>query len=363
MPAPPKTPPAWLINGVGRVRAGLGFLLRATAPASITVVELAQGAWVTQALHVAVELGIADTLAGGALTADDVARRVGANPDATFRLMRALASQGIFKLRRDGRFALTAAGNTLRTDADGSMAPMLAMLGSPPHWEHWGELLHCVQTGQTAVEKLRGTQLFEYLDAHPEYARVFNDAMTAVSAMAITAAVPAYDFTPRRLVVDVGGGHGALLAAVLAAAPGARGVLYDLPSVVADAGPAFETAGVSSRATSEGGSFFERVPEGADTYLLKAIIHDWDDERALTILRNIRTAIAEDGVVLLFEMVLPQGAPPHPGLLLDLEMLVNSGGRERTAGEYATLLSRAGFRQTRVIPTAGPLSLVEARPV
>jgi SAM-dependent methyltransferase len=361
--ATPRTPPAWLINGLGRVRAGLGFLHRATATANIALFELAQGAWVTQALYVAVKLNIADTLAGGALTADDVARRVGANPDATHRLMRALAGKGVFKLRRDGRFALTATGNALRSDADGSMAPMIAMVGSPPHWEHWGELLHCVQTGQTAVEKLRGKPVFEYLDDHPEYARVFNDAMTGVSAMAIGAAIPVYDFTQRRLVVDVGGGHGALLAAVLAAAPAATGVLYDLPSVVADAGPVFESAGVSTRVTTVGGSFFESVPDGADTYLLKAIIHDWDDAQSLAILRNIRTAIAGDGVVLLFEMVLPDGAPPHPGLLLDLEMLVHAGGRERTADEYATLLSRAGFRQTRVIPTAGPLSIVEARPV
>lgn len=352
-----------MINGAGKVRAGLGLLHRASAPANITLFELTQGAWITQALYVAVKLGIADTLAGGALTADDVARRVGASPDATFRLMRALASKGVFKLRRDGRFALNAAANALRSDTEGSLAPLIAMVGSPPHWQHWSELLHCVQTGQTAVEKLHGATIFEYLDSQPEYAKVFNDAMTAVSAMAIDAAVPVYDFTQRRLVVDVGGGHGALLAAVLKAAPAARGVLFDLPSVVADAGSAFAAAGVNARVTTASGSFFESVPEGADTYLLKAIIHDWDDARALTILRNIRTAIAEDGVVLLFEMVLPGGAPPHPGLMLDLEMLVHAGGRERTAAEYATLLSRAGFQQSRVIPTAGPLSVVEARPV
>ena len=255
-----KPPPAWLINGIGRARAGLGFLHRSTVPGNIALFELGQGAWVTQALYAAVKLGIADALSAGPLSADEVARRVGSDPGATYRLMRALASKGVFKLRRDGRFALTPMGRALVSDADGSMAPMIAMVGSPEHWEHWGELTHSVRTGQTAVEKLRGTAMFDYLETNPEYARTFNDAMTGVSALAIDAAVPVYDFSDRRLVVDVGGGHGALLAAVLATAPEARGVLFDLPSVVENAGPALDAAGVTSRCVVTGGSFFELGP-------------------------------------------------------------------------------------------------------
>jgi len=204
---------------------------------------------------------------------------------------------------------------------------------------------------------------FDYLETDPEFAAVFNDAMTGVSSMAIENLPPAYDFSDRKLIVDVGGGHGALLGAVLRNAPQALGVLFDLPSVVANAGPVLDAAGVSSRCTVTGGSFFESVPDGGDAYLLKTIIHGWAEDDALSILRNIRTAIASDGKLLLLELVLPEGTPPHPGMLLDLEMLVTAGGRERTAAEYAELLSRAGFRQSRVIPTASPISIVEALPV
>ncbi|MDT5326958.1 MAG: hypothetical protein QOF25_4110, partial [Mycobacterium sp.] len=203
--------------------------------------------------------------------------------------------------------------------------------------EHWGSLLYSAQTGKTAAEKLRGVPIFDYLETNPEYARVFNEAMTGVSAMSID-------------------------AAVLAQSPPAQGVLFDLPSVVEGAGRALDAAGVTQRCTVTGGSFFDSVPDGGDAYLLKSIIHDWDDASALTILRNVRAAIAPDGKLLLLELVLPEGAPPHPGMLLDIEMLVNAGGREGTAPEYADLLLRAGFRQTRVIPTAGPSSIVEAVP-
>jgi SAM-dependent methyltransferase len=357
----PTPPPAWLINGIGRVRAALDLASRSMVPAGVALFELSQGAWLTQALYVASRLGIADALRDGPLTSEQVAARVGADPGATHRLMRALASNGVLALRR-GRFRLTRVGQALRSEHDASMAPMITMVGSPEHWEHWGDLLRSVQTGGTAVRRLRGTTMFEYLETNPGYAAAFNDAMTGMSALAIEMAVPLYDFTDRKLIVDVGGGRGALLAAVLAKAPQARGVLFDLPSVVEGVGPLLEQAGVALRCRIEGGSFFDAVPDGADAYLAKTVIHDWDDDTALQILRNIRTAIAPDGKLLLLELVLPEGAPPHPGMLLDLEMLVHVGGRERTAREYGELLSRAGFRLSRVIPTAGPMSIVEALP-
>lgn len=361
-----KTPPPALIAAVNAFRAGLDRLHKATVPNSVAAMELGFGAWLTQALNAAVRLGIPDELANGPLTADEVARRVGADPGATYRLMRALASRSVFKLRRDGRFALTRIGRALVSGEATSMAPMIAFIGSRPHWEHWGDLEHSVRTGQTAVSRVRGMEFFDYLDTDPDFARVFNDAMTGTSTVAIENAVPAYDFSNFRRIVDVGGGHGALLSAVLRAAPAARGVLFDLPSVVADAsdtdGP-LTVAGVAQRCDVEGGSFFESVPADGDAYLLKTIIHDWDDERALEILRKIRGAIAPGGKVLLFEMVLPEGAPGHLGLLLDLEMLVSAGGKERTQREYADLLARAGFRLNRVLPTPTPLAIVEAIPV
>jgi hypothetical protein len=219
-----------------------------------------------------------------------------------------------------------------------------------------------VRTGQTGVEKLRGTTFFTYLQSNPALASAFNNAMTAMSDLANEAVLAAYDFRRYRLIVDVGGGHGRLLAAVLGQAPQARGVLYDLPAVTADAAPEFEAAGVAGRATISGGSFLDAVPDGADAYLLKNIIHDWAEDDALAILRNIRTSIAADGTLLLLEQVLPPRATPHFGMMLDLEMLVAAGGRERTRAEYANLLTRAGFRISRVIDTASPLSVIEAVP-
>lgn len=327
----------------------------------MAILELGFGGWLTQALAAAVRLGIADALSDGPQTAEEIAHRVGTDPRATYRLMRALASHSVLKLRRDGRFALTRTGRALVSDNPNSVAPMLAFVGHPAHREHWSNLEHSVRTGETAVSKVRGMSFFDYTDTDPELAQVFNDAMTGASAVSIESAVPAYDFSNSKLIVDVGGGHGALLAAVLRKAPDARGVLFDLPQVVAGAGATL--ADVASRCDLTGGSFFDSVPTGGDTYLLKTVIHDWDDEQSLTILRNVRAAIAPGGKVLLFEMVLPEGAPAHLGLVLDLEMLVAAGGQERTQREYAELLSRAGFRLQRVVPTTSPIAIIEARPV
>lgn len=358
-----KPPPGWLIDGIGRVRDGLGQLRRAVAPANLTLFELGQGAWLTQAMYAAAKLGIFDVLGRGPASADDIAGQVGSHPQATFRLMRALASNGLLNQNRDGRYELTRLGQGLRSDVPGSMVGMLLFIGHPKHWEHWGQLLYSVQTGKTSAEMLRGMPVFEYLETDRDLAEVFNNAMTSVSSMAIETLMPAYDFRRFRTIVDVGGGHGALLAAVLQQATEARGVLFDLPSVVAGAGPVLDAAGVSDRVTVTGGSFFDAVPEGGDAYLLKTIIHDWDEDSALVILRNVRKAIDPDGTLALIELVLPEGTPNHPGMLLDLEMLVAAGGQERTGSEYADLLARAGFRQTRVVQTAGPMSLVEAVPV
>jgi hypothetical protein len=276
--------------------------------------------------------------------------------------MRALASNGILKQRRDGRFALTRVGQELRSDTPDTMAAMVELIGTPEHWEHWGSLLQSVRTGETAAEAVRGMPIFDYFETRPEYAEVFNRAMTGVSSMAIESLDGAYDFSDRKMIVDVGGGHGALLGAVLRKAPRASGVLFDQPSVIDGAGAPLEAAGVSERCTMIAGSFFESVPQGGDAYLLKTIVHDWADDQALAILRNVRSAIAPTGRLLVLEMVLPAGAPPHPGMLLDLEMLVQAGGRERPGVEYAELLSKAGFRQTRIVPTAGPMSIIEAVP-
>jgi hypothetical protein len=210
-----RTPPVPLVRVVERVRAGLQTLTRKLVPGNIALLDIANGSWTTQALYVAAKLGIADELAGGPLSAAEVASRVGADPDSVYRLMRALAGKGVFEQRRGDAFALTSMGDAMRADTPGNIRALILLVGDPSHWEHWGNLLHSVKTGETAPKKLRGTNFFEYLDTNPELAVVFNDAMTSMSAMAIDPVLAAYDFTRFGRIVDVGGGHGSLLAAVL----------------------------------------------------------------------------------------------------------------------------------------------------
>lgn len=362
MPNRPKVPPQRLVRTLDRVRAGLQRLHRSSAPGNIALLELGTGAWTTAALYSAARLGIADQLAAGPARANDIAARVGADPDGVYRLMRALASRGVFAQRTDGAFTLTRIGQALRSDTEGSLRDMVLFIGHPIRWADWGHLEHSVRTGQTAFAELHGAPFFDYLARDPEFAEVFNRAMTAGSGLADAVALAQYDFTGFRLVADVGGGHGSVLSTILRSAPGAHGVLFDLPAVVANAEPTFTAAGVADRVKITGGSFMESVPEGADAYVMKNIIHDWQDEDAVRILRNIRTAIADGGKLVLLEMVLPERADSFIGLMLDLEMLVTAGGRERTRAEYANLLRRSGFRLTRVLDTVTPLSIIEAEP-
>ncbi|MGB3353858.1 MAG: methyltransferase [Mycobacterium sp.] len=363
MDGTPKGPPLRLVRAIDRVRSGLTRLHRSSVPGNIALLEMATGSWTTAALYTAAKLGIPDVLAPGPARATDVAVEVGADPDAVYRLMRALAGKGVLKQRRDGRFANTGIGDALRSDSEGSLRDMVLFIGHPARWADWGNLLHSVLSGEAAVHKVHGMSFFDLLGTDPEFAQVFNNAMTAVSGLTDDVTLSRYDFTRFSLVVDVGGGHGALLATILRSAPEARGILYDLPSVVSGAESTLHASGVAHRVSTAGGSFMSTVPDGGDAYVLKNIIHDWDDETSLTILRNIRTAISSGGTLLLFEMVLPERPTQSLALMLDLEMLVTSGGRERTQLEYANLLSRAGFRLDRVIGTATPTSIIEASPI
>jgi hypothetical protein len=358
-----RVPPVRLIRIIDRVRAALAGLHRSSVPGNVALMEMSLAPWAFQALHVGARLGVADQLADGPRHAIEIAPAVGADPDALHRLMRALASRGVLKQRRDGRFGLTAVGQALRADTQGSLRDVVLYVGDPKRWHEWSQLSYSVRTGEPASEMLYGMPMFDYLQTDPEYAALFNDAMTAMSGLSSELSLQDYDFTGVRLVVDVGGGHGKVLSAILRHAPDARGVLFDLPSVACEAGATFIEAGVADRVTVQGGSFLESVPPGADLYVMKHIIHDWDDETSLTILRNIRTGIARDGTLLLLEMVLPERASSHLGHVIDLEMLLMLNGQERTRSQYAKLLSHSGFELTRVIPTASPFAIVEARPV
>lgn len=361
-PTAQRIPPARIVRVVEGVRARLQSLNQKLVPAPISLLEMITASWMTQAIHAAAKLGIADVLSDGPLSADDIAKRVGAHPDALHRLLRLLASRSIFAEQSDGRFTLTPMADALRSDSPTSMRGFALFVGGREHWEHWSMLTTSVQTGEVSVPKLRGMSFFDYLETNQEFAGVFNQAMTNVSDLAIPPIIAAYDFSDFHTIVDVGGGHGRLLAAILHQAQQARGILFDLPSVTAGALPLLKEQGVADRVTIESGSFFETVPADADAYVLKHIVHDWEESKALQILDVVRRRIGANGRLLLVEIALPKSNSPHVGNLIDMEMLLSVGGRERTAAEYTGLLARAGFKQTRVIETASPESIIEAVP-
>lgn len=363
MTAEQKIPPARIAGVVDSVRRRLRRVDQKLVPPPIAVLDMMTAAMVTRAIYTAAKFGIADVLSDGPLTAEAIATQVDANPDAVFRMLRTLASRGIFAQQADGRFTLTPMADALRADAPTSVRGLVLFWGDQRHWEHWSQLPYAVQTGQPAVDALRGKPFFDFLDDDPEFAALFNEGMTSVSEMEIGPVLAAYDFTGAGTIVDVGGGHGGLLAAILRKWPQSRGILFDSEAVVEGAPAVLNAAGVADRCTVVGGSFFESVPSGGDVYVLKHIVHDWDDSNALQILRNIRAAISSSAKLLVIESVVPDDDREHLSKILDLEMLLVATGRERTAAQYAELLRAAGFRLTRVIPTAGPSSVVEAEAV
>lgn len=332
-----------------------------TPPPEHELMSLVVAAYTSQALYVAAKLGVADVLADGPASAEEIARRVGADPGGTYRLMRALSTRSIFQ-EEDHRFRLTPMSEPLRSDARNSVRAMVLVSGHPTTWETLGELTHSVTTGEPSFRKLHGMPVFDYLDQDREYARHFNEAMSYSSSVEIPELLEAFDFSRFGTIVDVGGGQGRLLAAILEAAPDSRGVLADLESVTASAPEVFEAGGVTERSTIHGGSFFDSVPDGGDAYVLKHILHDWPEPQALDILGRVREATAPDASLLLIELVLPADSSPHLGKLIDLDLLINFGGRHRTSEEYRDLLARAGFRMTGVTATKGAASIIEAVP-
>lgn len=316
----------------------------------------------TQLVHVAAKLGVADHLAEGPRTAAELAAKVGADAGALHRVLRALASLGIFTQDAGGAFGLTEEGERLRSDVPGSMRLPAITYGEPWWWQAWGGLFETVRTGRTAFDAVHGVDLFGYLAADERAAGLFNGIMHVMTTEQAAAVAAGYDFSSTRRLLDIGGGHGALAAAILRKNPQATAVLFDRPPVVEGAGPRLRELGVADRCSLVGGDFFVSVPEGADTITLKDIIHDWDDERALAILRNVRRAMAPDARLLLVERLIPPGNAPSPGKLVDITMLVLTGGRERTEDEYRALLRDAGFTTERVVSVGGETSVIEARP-
>jgi hypothetical protein len=334
---------------------------RRKAADPMMLMNVLAGKWASQAVGVVADLRVADLLKNSTKTAAEIAKATETSADGMYRLLRALAGIGLFTESAGQRFRLTPLGQCLRTDAALSVGGFARFMGHDSTWRPWGQLQHSVRTTEPAFDRVFGMPIFDYLGGTPEAASVFQGAMTSISTMEGTAAVDAYDFSRLSSVVDVAGGHGLLIAKVLKSNRKMRGVLFDLPNVVSGAGPVLHAHGVANRCQVVGGSFFDAVPEGADAYMMKHIIHDWDDDRAIQILRTCHRAMNARGVLLIIDVVLDSKNAGHYGHLLDLEMLVlTPRGRERTKAEFDRLLKRSGFKLRRGVPTDGYLSIVEA---
>jgi hypothetical protein len=329
-------------------------------PPQAAMFSLITGRWVSHLIYVAAKLELADHLKHGPRTVEELATAAEVQAPALYRVLRALASVGVFAETNGKRFKLTPLAVTLQKAVPSSMHAAALLWEERFLEDAWTQLLHGVKTGEIPFLKAHGIPLFEYLEKHPENLKVFGETMTNVSSMENAAITAAYKFSGIRTLVDVGGGNGSLLAAILKANPKLKGVLFDLPSVSARAKQDRHVTakGIAERCTLESGSFFEAVPKGGDAYMMKRTLHDWDDERCAKILANCRAAMNEKGRVLVVDAVISPGNSPDRGKLLDMQMLV-IGGRERTKQEFATLFRKAGLKLTRVVPTKCPLSIVE----
>jgi C-methyltransferase len=347
-------PPAWVVRPLLAVRNGIARLHRAMVPPQVAVVERTLGIVDTKALAVAADLGVADALVPGPRSAANLAGPLGVEPDALERLLRFLVGRGFFRRSRDGRYRNNRASALLARDHPASLNAWARFFGAEWHVAIWNRLGHSVATGGSAAESALGHDFWRHLTAvDPEAGRVFDDAMESVSRLQQSLVATKYEWPTRATVCDVGGGTGTLLAAILVANTTCTGVLFDLPAVVARAGPVLERAGVTDRVTVTGGDFFESVPPGCDRYVLQAIVHDWDDESCVRVLNRCRQALAPGGRVLVVEQTLPEHDGDHPAKALDLEMLVDTGkGRERTRADFDALFAAAGFGVRRVVPIA-----------
>jgi O-methyltransferase domain/Dimerisation domain len=331
--------------------------------AAVEVRRLVNGFRISQAIHVATVLGLPDRVADGPRSFADLAAETGCHPRSLYRLLRALASVGVFEELEGERFTSTDLSNALRADAAEPVAGWAAFVGRPPFWQAWGALLHSVRTGENGFASVHGQDVWEYRAQRPEESAAFDAGMTALSAFVARSVLDVYDFGQFGEVVDVGGGRGALVAAMLKRWPDLRGVVFDQPHVVAGAPELLEAAGVAARSRVVSGSFFDAVPGDGDAYVLKHIVHDWPDDKAVEILRTCRRDMPVGATLLLLErLILGRNEGPD-ATFSDLNMLVNPGGQERTEAEYAAMLGAAGFLLTRIVPTTSDMSVIEARPV
>ncbi|UFJ40741.1 acetylserotonin O-methyltransferase [Brevibacillus humidisoli] len=325
--------------------------------------QMILGSWIAQAIHVAAKLGIADLVKEGPQSCEYLASESDCHAPTLYRLLRALSSVGIFEEKGEGVYGPSEMSRLLESDSPGSLRNSAIMYGEEWHRRAWSHLLYSVQTGEPAFTHLHQMNFFDYLAKNEEATQVFSAAMTSISETMNPLIAQNYDFADCRLLVDVGGGHGSLMAAILQAHPHLRGIVYDQPLVADGAKRFLQSAGLDDRCDVQPGSFFESIPAGADTYLLKFVIHDWPDESALTILSNCRKAMSAGANLLLVEQVLLPDSESTQAKWTDLEMLVMVGGKERTEQEFRSLLSTAGFVCRQLIPISGGVAIIQATAV
>jgi hypothetical protein len=333
-----------------------------TLPPYLQVFFLSKGAAISTALSLIAELGVADLLTEGPKTSEDLAQATSTHPGALDRVLHLLSSVGVFTEVSPGCFGLNPLADCLRTGVPGSMRSWVRMTGFKVWYQVYPEALYSLRTGQPVLKKTVGADFFDYLAAHPDEDVLFNEAMTNFGQENSPAVIEAYDFSGIHKIVDVGGSHGSLLLAILQVHPEMTGVLFDLPHVAESARQKIAEAGFAQRCEIVKGDFFVSLPAGGDAYLLRWIIHDWDDERAVKILRNCRSAMNKTARLLLVEAIIPHEDALHPGKIIDFDMLVALGGKERTEEEYSALFDASGFRLNRIIPTASPMCIIEGMP-
>jgi hypothetical protein len=329
------------------------------ASPNVQLQYLISGYWISQAIGVAAELGIADLLADGPRRTAELAQATGSHSQALYRLLRALASVGVFTEVDSQTFALTPLAEGLRTAAPASLRERALQMCGDVSWRTWGQLSYSIRTGKPAFKQVHGMDPWEYRAQNPELDARFNASMTSLANQAASAVVGAYDFSQLHTFVDVGGSHGALLIEILRANPSIRGVLFDLPHVVEGAREPLRAAGLLERCDIVAGDMFDQIPAGGDAYVLSRVIHDWDDEHAVAALSNCRRVMNESSKLLVVEEVIPAGDVPSYGKLSDLNMLIAPGGQERTEAEYRALYAAAGFTVTRLIPTRSRITVIE----
>lgn len=327
------------------------------------MLQIISGFWISRAVYVIGKLGIPDLLQTGPKTAGELASATNTHAPSLFRILRALVSVGVLNCADGERFAQTPLSETLVTDAPGSLRWFAISELGQEHYPAWGNVMHSVKTGEIAFDNFFGVDVWKYFQQNPEDAAVFNNSMSNVTAAANEAITSLYDFSQFGTIVDVGGGHGGLITSILKQNPQLKGVLFDSPQVIEGARPKIEAAGLADRLETVAGDFFKSVPAGGDAYIMKWIIHDWDDEKSNTILRNCRSRMTANSKLILVDSVVPETNEPHFSKFIDLNMLVMTGGKERTEKEFARLLADAGFKLLRVIPTDLPTSIIEAEPV